>query len=166
MSGVIGPVDLPGRIRPVQGRIPALLNLAPFGRHRVHLVPMPNLARAEILGNGPYPVTDVLTVQIKRRSVSFDPAHGDMDVRVFGIEMRYSKPLQSRVQIFLHFAHEIASQSVQVDPFAEFGEMIIFQSLGSPAFCQRSRTSGGAKTSPWLPMAAASWPCITLSRVM
>src|ERR1035438_2705880 len=63
-----------------------LLNLAPFGRHRVHLVPMPNLARAEIFGNGPYPLTDVLTVQIKRRSVSFDPAHGDMDVRVFGIE--------------------------------------------------------------------------------
>src|ERR1017187_1974586 len=124
VSGVIGPVDLPGPVRPVnhtvQRRIPALLNLAPFGRHRVHLVPMPNLARAEILGNGPYPVTDVLTVQIKRRSVSFDPAHGDMDVRVFGIEMWYSKPLQSRVQIFLHFAHEIAGQSVQVDAFAEF----------------------------------------------
>src|ERR1022692_2584437 len=115
VSGVIGPVDLPGPVRPVnhtvQRRIPALLNLAPFGRHRVHLVPMPNLARAEILGNGPYPVTDVLTVQIKWRSVSFDPAHGDMDVRVFGIEMRYSNPVQSRVQIFLHFAHEIAGQS-------------------------------------------------------
>lgn len=39
---------------------------------------------------------------------------------VFGIEMRCSNPLQSRVQIFLHFAHEIARQSVQVDPFAEF----------------------------------------------
>src|ERR1039458_1850675 len=45
---------------------------------------------------------------------------GDMDVRVFGIVMRYRNPLQSCVQIFLHFAHKIAGQSVQVDPFAEF----------------------------------------------
>jgi len=53
---------------------------------------MADLARAEIFGNGPYPATDVLTVQIKRRTVSFDPPHGDMDVRVFGIAMRYGNP--------------------------------------------------------------------------
>ena len=36
-----------------------------------------------------------LTLQIERRTVRFDPAHGDVDVRVFDIEMRYINPLQS-----------------------------------------------------------------------
>jgi hypothetical protein len=57
---------------------------------------------------------------MERRTVSFHPAQGYVDVRVFGIEMRYSNPLQSCVQVFLHFPHQIAGQSVQVDPFAEF----------------------------------------------
>lgn len=46
------------------------------------------------------------------------------------------------------------------------GEMIIFQSRGSPAFGQGSRTSGGATPPPWPPKAQASWSRIALSRVM
>ena len=46
------------------------------------------------------------------------------------------------------------------------GDMIIFQSRGSPALCQRSRTSAGATPSPWLPYAPTSRPSLTLSRAM
>jgi hypothetical protein len=48
---------------------------------------MPDLSCTEILGDGPYPVADVLTLQVKWRAVSFDPPQGYVNVRVFGIEM-------------------------------------------------------------------------------
>jgi hypothetical protein len=82
---------------------------------------MPDLTRAEIFGNRPYPVADVLARQVKRRAIRFDPAQGYVNVRVFSIEMWDGNPLQPRAQIILHPAHELACQLVQVDSFAEFG---------------------------------------------
>ena len=46
-----------------------------------------------------------------------DPAQGYVDVRVFGIEMWDGSPVQACAQIFLHPAHELARQLVQVDFF-------------------------------------------------
>jgi hypothetical protein len=124
VAAAIPAVGLPGSACPidnaVQGRIPALLNLPPLGRHRVRLVPIPNLTRAKILGNGTYPVADVLAPEIEWGAIIFNSAQSYVNVRVFGIEMWDSNPVQARPQILFHPADEITTQLVQVDSFAEF----------------------------------------------
>ena len=69
VGATIGRIDLRGCVlaidHAIQRRIPGLLNFAPLGLHRVQLIAMPDLTCTEILGDGPYPVADVVTLQVK-----------------------------------------------------------------------------------------------------
>jgi hypothetical protein len=106
-----------------KGRISALLYLPPFRRHRVHLVPLRNLARAQVFGNRSHPGADALAIQIKRRTVSFDPARSDVGVRVFGIKCDAA-------------AHAVAALSVDCPRRCR-------ENLTAPVVSRRNRSTAG-----------------------
>jgi hypothetical protein len=82
--------------------------------------PISKLHCCEVLGNGSKSTLYIVPIQLELLAVGIETSERDMDVRMFGVEVRYRDPFERRAQIGLHTAHHVPRQELQVKTLAEF----------------------------------------------
>src|SRR5215831_8038786 len=79
------------------------------------------LSRAEVLGNLAHSTLDEIPVKAQRMSTRVHSAQRYVDVRMFGVVVGNSDPLQwTAAQLPLDPTHHLASEPLQIDLLAEF----------------------------------------------
>ena len=89
-----------------------------------------------MLRHGSKRVADVLSIQPEFLATFIQATESDVDVRMLGVEMRDRRPFERRVEIGFHPAHHVSRPSrCKSSRSPNSGEIISFQSRGSPSSC-------------------------------
>jgi len=81
---------------------------------------VPELARAQILGNSANRMFDVVPVQVNWLPLRPYSSERNVDVGMFSVEVTDGNPLQGNTDILLDVLHQIARQAREINALAEF----------------------------------------------
>jgi hypothetical protein len=74
-----------------------------------------------MLGYGSEAISDVIPIQPECLAAGIDASERNVDVGMFGIEVRCRYPFERRMQVGSHPTHHVPRQSLQVDTLAKLG---------------------------------------------
>ncbi|HLG98695.1 MAG TPA: hypothetical protein VKX49_20455 [Bryobacteraceae bacterium] len=82
---------------------------------------MAELPRAQIFGNLPDSMFDVIGFQVNRLPVGSHASEGYMDMRMLSIEVTDGYPFERHADIALDLLHEITGEPREINALPEFG---------------------------------------------